>query len=166
MILIASIATSNAQKKDASYGFAKGDKLLNLGIGVNSYYSGGIPLGASFEIGIMDFLSVGGSLDYLSKTYYNTKFTSLYIAARGSYHFNELLKLNTNKADLYAGATVGFRSFNWADDYYTLGGRYGNGAYVGAFAGAKWYFTNAFGAFAEVGAIGSTNAKIGICFKF
>ena len=44
-------------------GFKNGDKLLNLGIGVNSYYDKGSPFGASFEAGITDAISVGGNVD-------------------------------------------------------------------------------------------------------
>jgi hypothetical protein len=155
-------------------GYAKGNKLLNIGIGVNSYYNGGIPFGASFEVGVTDEISVGGNFDYLSNKYsgygYSWKFTALYIGARGSYHFNELLNINNEKIDLYGGATIGYRSFKWKDNfdesYYSVGGTYGNGVYVGAFAGGKYYFNSKIGAFVELGAIGSTNARLGIGFKF
>ena len=80
----------------ASAQFKKGDKLLNLGIGVNSYYSGGIPFSSSFEVGVTDQISAGVGLDYLTHNYKigptNYGFSALYIGARGSYHFNELLK--------------------------------------------------------------------------
>jgi len=46
--------------------YAKGDKLLNLGIGVNSYYNGGIPLSASFEVGVTDAISVGAGFDLIT----------------------------------------------------------------------------------------------------
>ena len=151
-------------------GFAKGNKLLNIGIGVNSYYSGGIPFGASFEVGVSDNISFGGSVDYLSKKYYSWKFTALYIGVRGSYHVNELLNINNEKVDLYGGATLGYRSFKWKDSFdddgYGLSGTYGNGIYLGAYVGGKYYFNNKIGAFVELGAIGSTNARLGIGFKF
>src|SRR5882757_8920771 len=75
--------------------YQKGDKLLNLGIGLNSYYSAGTPLSASFEVGVTDVISVGGLLDYVGNSYGypggSTSFSALYIGVRGSYHFNELL---------------------------------------------------------------------------
>lgn len=154
-------------------GFAKGNKLLNIGIGVNSYYSGGIPFGASFEVGVSDNISFGGNIDYLSNTYnygtYSWKFTALYIGLRCSYHVNELLNIENEKIDLYGGATLGYRSFKWKngyDDSYDLSGSYGNSIYLGAYVGGKYYFSNKVGAFAELGAIGSTNARVGIGFKF
>jgi hypothetical protein len=156
-------------------GYSKGNKLLNIGVGVNSYYSSGFPLGASFEVGITDEISVGANIDYLSSKYdygygYSDKFTATYFGARGSYHFNEILNIDNDKIDLYAGVTLGFRSFKYKSSssgytYYTSGS-YGSGVYFGAFAGGKYYFTDKVAAFAELGAIGSTNVRLGVAFKF
>lgn len=154
----------------AQKGFEKGDKLLNIGLGINSYYDGGFPVGASFEVGITDAISVGGGVDYLSNKYnyaydYSYKFTALYAGVRGSYHVNELLNLSTDKIDLYGGAAVGFRSFSWNDDFESFGS-YGSGVYFGAFVGGKYYFNKKVGVFSELGAIGSTNVRVGVAFKF
>jgi hypothetical protein len=160
MIFSASIA--NAQ-------YAKGDKLLNVGIGLNSYYSGGIPLTAALEVGVTDDISVGGSVSLLSHDYsYGGKFTALYIGGRGSYHVNKLLNFDNDKIDLYAGLALGYRNFSWKDTYSgsVLGGSYGSGIYFGGFIGGRYYFSNNIGAFAELGAGGSSNANIGLTFKF
>ena len=152
--------------------FSEGDKLLNLGIGLNSYYSGGIPFGASFEYGVTDVISAGANIDYLSYTYDyagfgSYKFTALYIGARGSYHFNELLNLNNDKIDLYAGVTLGYRSFSWSDDFNgSIGDSYGSGVFFGIYAGGKYYFTEKIAAFTELGAVGSTNVRLGVAFRF
>lgn len=151
--------------------FNKGDKLLNLGIGVNSYYNGGIPLHASLEVGVTDEISIGGSFDYLGYRYrvggVNYGFNAMYLGFRGAYHFSELLDLNTPEFDLYAGVSLGFRNFAWSDNAYNgLGGRYGNGVYAGLFVGGRYYFQNNFGAFGEVGAGGSGNARLGLSFRF
>lgn len=152
--------------------YAKGDKLLNLGIGVNSYYNGGIPLSASFEVGVTDAISVGAGFDYLNYNYRiggaKYGFSILYIGARGSYHFNELLNLSIEELDLYGGASVGFRSFNWKDNSPNsgLGGSYDNGVFLGIHVGARYYFKPSIGAFLEVGAGGSSNAKLGVAFRF
>jgi hypothetical protein len=151
-------------------GYKKGDKLLNLGIGVNSYYDGGIPFGASFEAGITDAISVGGNFDYLSSKYSTSsfRFTAIYFGARGSYHFNELLNIKNEKADLYGGVTLGYRSFNWKDTYNgaSLGNSFGSGVFAGGYIGGKYFFGSSIGAFAELGAIGSTNGRVGIALKF
>jgi hypothetical protein len=154
-------------------GYSQGDKLINVGIGLNSYYSGGIPFGASMEFGVTETISVGANVDYLSYTYNygtlgNYKFTALYFGGRGSYHFNELFNLNNEKVDLYGGAALGYRSFSWKDNFSnaSLGDSYGSGVYFGIFVGGRYYFTNNVGGFAELGAIGSTNVRIGLAFKF
>ncbi len=147
-------------------GYSKGDQLINIGIGINSSYSGGIPFGASYENGITDDISVGGNFDYLSHDYLTFKFTAIYFGVRGSYHFNELLKIDNSKVDLYGGATLGYRSFSWSDSGQSLGDAYGSGIYLGAYAGGRYYLGGGIGAFAELGAIGSTNAKLGVAFKF
>src|SRR5882757_3728488 len=95
--------------------FKKGDKLLNIGIGLNSYYASGTPIGASFEVGVTDEISVGGLIDYVSSSYYTTSLSAFYIGGRGSYHFNKLLNLRSNEWDIYGGASLGYRSFSWSD---------------------------------------------------
>jgi len=169
VLLCALIISFAANAQNGAY--SKGDKLLNVGVGLNSYYSGGLPFGASFELGVTEDISVGVNVDYLShkyKAFGEYKFTALYFGARGSYHFNTLLNIENEKIDVYAGATLGYRSFTWSDDY-TAGGlknSYGSGVYLGIFAGGKYYFTDNIGAFVELGAIGSTNARIGLAVKF
>lgn len=155
--------TASAQQNG---GYSKGDNLVNVGIGINSYYSGGIPFGASYEKGITDDISVGGNFDYLSHDYLTLKFTAIYFGARGSYHFNNLLKITSNKVDIYGGATLGYRSFSWSNDGQSLGDDYGSGIFLGAYVGGKYYFGDRIGGFAELGATGSTNARLGVAFKF
>ncbi len=169
MLLSASTLICMAQNA----GYSKGNKLLNVGIGVNSYYDGGIPIGASFEVGVSNEISVGANVDYISNKYnygygYDYKFTTIYFGVRGSYHVNELLNITNEKVDLYGGATLGFRSFKWKDSYTNSGlsSSYGSGVYAGAFIGGKYYFSSKIGAFVELGAIGSTNARVGLGFKF
>lgn len=166
-ILLATIAEAQ------EYGYTKGDKLLNLGVGVNSYYGAGLPLSISFESGITRQISVGASFDYLSRNYKPAsisiyKFNALYFGARASYHVNELLNIDNEKIDLYGGVTIGYRSFRWKDNYSSnnLSGMYGDGLFFGGYIGGKYYFTSKIGAFTELGAVGSTNARFGAAFKF
>jgi len=168
LIAISSVAL--AQQKEA---FSKGDKLLNLGVGVNSYYSGGMPVGASFEVGVSDAISVGVNFDYLSHKYdfgygISDKFTALYFGGRCSYHLDKVFDINSDKFDVYVGAALGYRSFTWNDTYSgsDLGNSYGSGIYLGGYVGGKYYFNNNIGAFVELGEIGSTNARLGVAFKF
>lgn len=155
---------------EASAQFTKGDNLLNIGIGVNSYYNGGIPIGASFEHGITEDISVGAGIDYLSYRYNfgssRYGFNILYLGARGSYHFNRLFNLNVEELDIYGGAQLGYRSFSWTDDFTGAGDTYASGVFFGIHAGARYYFKPNIGAFLELGAGGSGNARLGVAFKF
>jgi hypothetical protein len=150
--------------------FRKGDNLLNVGFGLNSYYSGGIPFSVAYEYGVSDLVSVGGGLDYLSYHYgvpgssYN--FTALYIGGRVSYHFNQLFNINDKKWDIYGGGSLGYRSFSWGDNYIYSNGYYNSGLFLGIHAGARYYFSPKTGAFGEVGALGSSNIRIGVTFRF
>jgi hypothetical protein len=164
LVIWAGISTK-AQQNGA---YAKGDNLLNIGLGINSAYNGGIPFGISYEKGITEDISLGGNFDYLSHEYLSDfEFTSIYIGARGSYHFNNLLKIKSDQLDLYGGATLGYRNFSWKDTNQNLGdSSYGSGIFLGAYIGGKYYFSNKIAGFAEFGEIGSTNAKIGLAFKF
>jgi len=152
--------------------FQKGDNLLNIGVGLSSYYYGN-PLGISFEVGVDRDFSVGGQLDYNSgnygDNYYNSsrwRYTATYIGARGSYHFNRILNLNTRKIDLYAGVGLGYRSFRWNDTNYGSGYDYRSGLFFNYYLGGKYYFNDKIGAFLELGYTGLSSSRIGLSVKF
>ncbi|MBX2894862.1 MAG: hypothetical protein KF763_05450 [Cyclobacteriaceae bacterium] len=171
LVLILVVGLVSFASFEASAQFEKGDNLLNLGIGVNSYYSGGIPVGASFEHGITDDISVGLGIDYLSYRYNfgasRYGFNILYLGARGSYHFNRLFDLNVEELDIYGGAQLGYRSFTWKDNFTgSAGNTYDSGVFFGIHAGVRYYFKPSLGGFLELGAGGSGNARLGVAFKF
>jgi hypothetical protein len=163
MLFVAALLSVTSEKAFAQ--FEKGDKLLNAGIGVGGYgyYGSAFAVGASFEYGVHDFISVGAQADINFYSYrglgYREGYTSLPIAARGSYHYGKHF-LTVNELDLYAGPTLGINIDG--SRYYT-----GSPIVIGAFAGARYYFQPAMGVFAELSA--GTNViplKAGITFKF
>lgn len=152
--------------------YEKGDNLLNVGVGLSSYYYGN-PLGISFEIGVDKDISVGGQFDYnagnYGDNYYNSsrwRYTATYFGARGSYHFNRILNLNTSKIDLYAGVGLGYQTFRWNDTNYGRGYDVGSGLFFNYFVGGKYYFNNKIGAFLELGRGGLSSSRIGLSAKF
>lgn len=149
--LMAATLTSNAQS------FQKGDKLLNAGIGLRSFW---IPIGGTLEYGITDQISVGPSF-YFAK-WGDFGGTLLTFSARGSYHFNELLKIKNEKLDVYAGAGVGFNKWTYDGSFV---GTYGSGVYIPFHIGGRYYFSEKFGAHAEVGG-GVATLLAGITLKF
>lgn len=148
-------------------GYEKGDKLFNAGIGGGGYgyYSGygGVAIGASFEAGITDFISIGAQADFRFYKYsyvgFSDNYVSIPIAARGSYHFGKHF-LTIEKLDLYGGPVLGVNIDG--SEYYN-----GNKLVIGAFAGGRYYFKENFGAFVEFsGGNNVVPAKLGISLKF
>ncbi|TAE28139.1 MAG: hypothetical protein EAZ91_15170 [Cytophagales bacterium] len=141
----------------------KGDKFLNAGIGLGGGYygySGGIGIGGSFEVGVAKNITVG-----VVGAYRGYEFASAYrLGARGSYHFNEILKISEDKLDLYAGVGLIYGGWTWKESYVGLRSSYG-GVDFGGHVGARYFFKPALGAFAEAG-FGVAPLQVGLSFKF
>lgn len=152
--------------------FEQGDNLFNAGINLGGTFGGGgVGLGASYEVGIHDFISVGAQLDWVSWNYgllgYKWRYNFLTVAARGSYHFGKHF-LTVDNLDLYAGPSLGYRISSYKDPSGWSGpfdNTYGSGVFFGVFAGARYYFKENMGVFAEVG-YNASPLKAGITLKF
>ncbi len=151
--------------------FQNGDKVVNFGIGFGStLYSGSFynssvpPLSASFEMGIQDgilekgVLGVGGYLGYSAYKWENTylggaygwKYSNIILGARGVFHYPLVDELDT-----YTGLLLGVQiissketgDFPSGINYNSQSG----GLTAAWFAGARYYFSDNFGAFLELG---------------
>lgn len=166
IIAVFAISTFSVAQNGA---FKEGDKLLNIGIGPNTHYDGGIPFGASLEFGIPEEISVGVNVNYLSHKYMESfKFNAIYLSARANYHFNKILKITNDHVDVYGGLSFGYRKLTWKefDPGISMKSTYRSGMIYGAQVGLKYYFSENIGAVLEVGELGLTNALIGVAFKF
>ena len=148
--------------------YQKGDKLLNAGIGLGTYGYGGLGFGGSLEFGVTDAISVGPLVGYSSTSegylgLGNYKFSTLTIGARGSYHLSDLLKINSDKIDLYAGLGLGYHNFH--SNYSGYSGSYGSGITFLAHLGGRYYLSDNIGIFAELGS-GFSTLHAGVAFKF
>jgi hypothetical protein len=168
VLMIAVLAMVGTQ---AMAQYEKGDKLLNLGVGLGAYYGGGLPLGGSFEVGITDEISVGAQADFYTWGYnygggYDYRYTFIPVAVRGSYHVNKLLNLGNDKVDLYGGLQLGYTIASYSGSAFSgFINNYGGGVLFGAHLGGRYYFKPKLGAFGELG-YGAAALKIGITFKF
>jgi hypothetical protein len=153
---------------------ASRNKYLNAGIGLAAYTAGGLPIGASFEVGIKENISVGAFFDYARYGYnyggYKWHYNFLYFGARGSYQLSSLLEelnMDNSKLEPYAGLSLGIRTAfytsNVEDDDFDS--PYGGGVFLGVHAGSRYMFSEKLGAFAEVG-YGVSALKLGISAKF
>jgi hypothetical protein len=145
--------------------YQQGDKLLNVGIGVGTYGGGGLGFGGSLEFGVHEAISVGVLGGFSGRNYLGSRWSVLTIGARGSYHFNELLNLDNDMIDLYAGLGLGYRNFNW--DYAGFGNsyNYGSGIVFLGHLGGRYYLKPNLGLFAELGS-GFGTLQAGLAFKF
>ena len=148
----------------------KGSKFINLGIGVGGYAgTNGIAFGGSADFGVAPSITVGAQIAYRSFSYgylgFNDKINYLYFAVRGSYHFNELLNLSTDKADLYAGIGLGYQNVSYSDRFGTGFNTFGSGIFVPIHLGGRYFFAEKVGAFAELGT-GVAPLMLGVTFKF
>jgi hypothetical protein len=156
--------------------FRKGNVIVNPGIGLGYYYGGasyasfaaGFSVNAEFSC-ILDEIAIGPyvavtrrSYDYIGDDY---NYTFIDFGARGTYHFAKLLKVNNEKFDPYAGVFLGFVATSDNYDGNSIGySSYGGRAQGGIYAGARWFFTDKFGAFGEVG-VGMYPVFLGLTFK-
>jgi hypothetical protein len=162
--------------------FSKGDKVLNVGLGLGStlytgsYYKNQVPpLSASFEVGIVDniiekgVIGVGGYLGYASYKWdyanydWGYKISNFIIGARGSFHYPLVDKLDT-----YAGVLTGYRIVRYKE-FGTYSGYYdytpSGGLVWSGFVGARYYFQENLAAMAELG-YGIAYLTIGVALKF
>lgn len=165
--------------------FEKGDKVLNLGIGFGSglYTGGGYAshspaISASLEVGVVDnvidekgSIGVGGYLGYASAKYevrdagyiYGWRYSDLVLAARGSFHYPLVEKLDT-----YAGLALGFdivsskETGNWPSGAYNSATA--SGVYLSGYLGARYYFSDNIAGLIELGS-GIAYLNLGVAIK-
>jgi hypothetical protein len=172
VLILGSFAALNAQT------FEKGDKVLNLGVGLGGYGTWGYgvsipPVSASFEVGVKDevldkgSIGIGGYLAYASykdnalSDYYWT-FRRTVIGARGLFHYPLVDKLDT-----YAGLMLGYNMYSWT---WHGGGNQGiepgsSGVGFSGFIGGRYYFTEKLAGMLELG-YGISYLNIGVALKF
>jgi hypothetical protein len=153
------IAMLAATQSFAQLAVDKGTKFVNLGIGVGGsyYYNTSVGFNGAIDFGVTKNITVGGAVGYRS---FGEGYGGFDLGARGSYHFNELLNLTTDKADLYAG--LGLTYFKYTGPYSS----FYNSSFISVpiHIGGRYFFSDNFGGFAELGSSISV-LKLGVTFK-
>ncbi len=122
----------------------KGDQKVNLGLNAWGYGTG---ITATYDYGLNQLISVGaGANAYFDGYKDNNKDNRVFIFGRVNFHLKEALEL-PEKLDIYPGVDLG-----------VLGRDFGIGAHIGA----RYFFTEKVGVFAEVG----NNGSLGVSFNF
>src|SRR5690606_33784039 len=147
-----------------------GFKQANFGVGVGGW---GIPIYGSFDFGISDKITIGprigftfgyGDDYYYTGSSYNQNRTSFDVSFRGDYHYGSHIPALPEQLDLYGGVSLGasFRRYNYDNNTY-FKDYTETDPIVAVQAGARWYFTENWGANAEVsGGYTFTGLTIGL----
>ncbi|MEG0927777.1 DUF6646 family protein [Chryseobacterium sp.] len=131
-------ATANAQAWTG-----KGDQKVQLGLSAWGYGTG---ITGTYDYGLNKLISVGAGLNgYFSNYKNNDKDNRVFVFGRLNFHLQEVLSLPA-KLDIYPGVDVG-----------VVGKDFGIGAHIGA----RYFFTERIGVFAEVG----NNGSLGVSFN-
>jgi len=160
--------------------FLKGEKVLNLGLGLgNTLYSGSYyksqvpPVSASLEIGVVynviekGVVGVGPYLGYSSFKYeysdWGWKYSNIIIGARGSFHYPLVDKLDT-----YTGLLLGYNIASSKEFGNSVPGwdySYSAGGLTWSwYIGGRYYFKENLAAMLELG-YGIAYLNLGIALK-
>jgi len=180
LLIVCLLSFSSVYSQD----FEKGGNYISIGYNLDPFRGNNyMGHGGSFayERGITDVLGIGriGVGGSVSTMLYNYNSTVLFndhkhnvvrvsIGARATYHF----EFDVPKMDVYAGVGAVFNidieeeKFNGTTvkKETHIGGN-GTRSFHQVFAGIRYYFTDAFGVYAEVGH-GHRLANIGVVFAF
>ena len=155
---------------------------INVGIGWGFFdYDIGIPpIMAAVDIKLpIDLpITVGGFGSFSTQKYsyigISFAYTEISFGARGAYHFNFVKNL-----DLYGVLSLGYVIYStsvsgayydglsdywkkWYEDLYTIPSKF----YWGTSAGARYFFTDLLGVYAELGWSATTFINAGLTLKF
>ncbi|WP_299178302.1 DUF6646 family protein [uncultured Chryseobacterium sp.] len=121
----------------------KGDQKIQLGLNAWGYGTG---VTGTYDYGLNKLLSIGAGLNaYFDGYKDNDKDNRVFVFGRLNFHLQEALEL-PEKWDIYPGVDLG-----------VLGKDFGIGAHIGA----RYFFNDKVGVFAEVG----NNGSIGVSFN-
>lgn len=183
-LVLAATTISNAQS------FSEGDNVLGAGVGLLGGYSVGWSgtgvsqspaINLHFDHGMGELgagtWGLGGYVGYKTINYeskyiyynYDYKYTYLVVGARGTWHFNDWH--GNDKLDTYGGVMLAYRSVSFTDntDYGAYGylNTYtysGSGVGLSVFAGTRYYFSDKFGLYGELG-YGISWLQLGLALK-
>ncbi|HEY3372143.1 MAG TPA: hypothetical protein VGK10_14910 [Prolixibacteraceae bacterium] len=180
ILLLVAIALLVFPGKAQNNAFNKGDKVVNLSVGLgNRLYSGSAysnvtpAIAGSYEVGIKDelfdvnsSLGVGAYVGYTGSKYtygpgYGWKYSDVIIGARGAVHYQFIEQLDT-----YVGLMLGYDIVsvkNFGTGVYGSSAS-GSGFKFDAFVGGRYYFTDRLAVLLELGS-GIAVVNLGIAIK-
>ena len=162
-VVVAAMFLFNTAAQAQFNPYAESAKMLTAGIGVSGW---GVPIFARFELPVANNFTVGGQVSYQSYSRYGLSgFSLIGIAARGSYHFNEVFEIDNDQWDIYGGASLGFFIYDHPNDW--VGNSSTSELGLGIHIGGRYFFNDNLGLNLEIGS-GSitTSTTLGLTFVF
>ncbi|MBL7792208.1 MAG: hypothetical protein JNK77_07785 [Saprospiraceae bacterium] len=161
-VLVTAVLCCGIMQESQAQAYEKGSKVLNIGLGVGGWYDFGFGapgVSASFEAGIwptgkFGVIGLGAYTGFRVAVdkydFYDVAYTNFVIAPRGTYHFTII---PVEKLDVYAAIQLitAFESINYRDDDDFFTDSNNLNIYPGVVAGVRYYFSDRFGVFGEVG---------------
>ena len=177
LALYLGIGVASAQETS----FPKGTSAFNLGVGFASgLYGSGYknkmpPITLSYEYCLTDKLfndrgaiGIGGLAGYTGAKWsymgddYGWKYSNIIVGLRGNLHYSFAKKLDTYVSLMLGYNVASAKAYgDWADSLYKASA---GGFRIGFNLGARYYFSKAFGVFAEVG-YDISYFKVGVSLK-
>lgn len=156
--------------------FQKGTNMVNVGVGFGTNL-GGLgtarpAVSASFEKGLWEVggpgvISLGGYVGNTGYSYktagYKQTWNYTIVGARSAYHYNGFTE--APNLDVYGGVMLSYDILSYSDGGLTGGNNYGSGLSFTGYLGGRYMFSDAIGAFAELG-FGVSTLNLGVAFKF
>ncbi len=174
LTFIAILASVNIHAQAFENGTTAANAGIGLGTALNGLGNARPALSISVDHGLWDIggpgvISLGGYLGNTGYKYdsmgYTAKWNYFVIGARGAYHYNGFEDLP--ELDLYGGVMLAYNIVKYTHDGpgADLANNYGSGLGFSGFIGGRWFFSDNFGAFAELG-YGVSVLNIGVTYKF
>ena len=163
-LLLAVFATLALSGSTFAQDIEKNDNVIYVGFGFDPFLRGNKnvgPLVVGYERIITDVVGIGrfGVGGLIGQSWYGNNNARTTVLAKCAYHFD----FNVTGLDFYAGVGLGYNFYSWNGN----GNNYHSGTNFGhhVYAGVRYFFTDAFGLWAEAG-YGYSAFNGGVAFKF
>lgn len=157
--------------------FQPGTSVIQAGIGLGSNLGGlgtGRPaISASYEygkwaVGGPGVISLGGYIGNTGYKYstsgYSQSWNYTVIGFRSAYHYNGFT--DVPELDVYGGAMLSYNNVSYKSSAgFTGSNAYGSGLGFSIYVGGRWFFSESFGGYAELG-YGVSTLNLGIAYRF
>lgn len=164
---IITVASLTVISNSAHAQFAPGPGFKQFNFGLQG--SSGLGVYVGFDFGVSDFITIGPQLNleyYTDFGFYDYSTTRILPNFRADYHFSGHIDALPDQLDLYGGlsAGIGFTNFNYENNPSLDNSS--TDVEVWVQAGARWYFSDNWGANVEFTGGSFSSGSVGLSFRF